>query len=205
MAEKLAVYKKKKGGKLIKQKSDCRLDMNVAYALMNRIKSGKTVYPNNELIPVPYKGEDGEEIIEYVSSGTIRSWCTRENVIPETGEKLKDFLEKVRKEVKLQKQEERRSEMLDNFEKAFLRTSNLRTSQPVRNMFGQLIKDHKGNIVRKENHNLLRIKMDTAKYVTERLSPDRWGKVEKTENKHLIFSLAELRKARDNKEDETQQ
>ncbi len=69
-------------------------------------------------------------------------------------------------------------------------------------MFGQLVRNEDGSIARRENHNVLRIQMDTAKYVTERLDPDRYGKVDKTENKHLHFSLADLRRAKQEQEAE---
>ena len=51
---------------------------------------------------------------------------------------------------------------------------DLKTLQPVVTMIG-ILKDKDGNDIEKENHNLIKIKADTSKFVTERLGKNKWG------------------------------
>jgi hypothetical protein len=76
------------------------------------------------------------------------------------------------------------------------RTLNIRSNVPVRNASGQAVIREDGSIVRRENPELLAIKLKAAQYVTERLAPEHWSKKTEVHGKHLVFSLADLRKAK---------
>lgn len=189
----------KKNGEL--QRKDVKLNKYIAGALREKILKGETLYPNKGKgkHSLSYITEEGEEIREVLSVHTMRDWVKRNNVIPDTGVTLRDYLNKAREEKRTLDRERRAEALVNEAEKVFHRTLKLRTNLPVRNMFGQTIVEE-GRIVRKENHNLLRIKNDTAKYVAERLNPERYGKIEKSENKHFVFSLADLRRQKNARE-----
>ena len=95
--------------------------------------------------------------------------------------------------------------MVVDSEKALRRITKLRTSEVKRNMFGQEITREDGSLVRQENPKLLKIKADTSLKLLERLDPDNYGKVEKNENKHVIFSLSDLRKDKRKMEEEAEE
>lgn len=183
------------------QKASSTLTLPIANALRQRVLDGLPIFSDTNKENLPLMIEKDGEMVEYsLSIRTLNKWIARRNVVKETGDELRTILDEARQELRERKRRERRDKMLEESEAALHRVVRLRTSQPVRNMFGEVIKDENGKIVRKENHNLLRIKTDTAKFITERLDPHNYGKLEKTENKHLVFSLADLRQAHENRE-----
>jgi hypothetical protein len=113
-------------------------------------------------------------------------------------------IEKAREDYIIQKAAKKKKSLIELGTQTLTRTLNLRTSQVQRNMFGGEVTRKDGSLVRKENANLLRIKTDVAKFALERLDPENFGKVDKTENKHLVFSLADLRRAKQKQSEEAQ-
>lgn len=174
------------------QRSDILLDKDIVATLLQRIFAGQTLFPPEGYIFIEREGQEPQKL----KTKTIQKWVERNNVIPETGYTLRDVLDKAREEKRSKEREARQKAMVDEAERAMHRTVRLNTNLPVVGMFG-VVKDENGKIIRKENAALLKVKMDTTQFVLERLNPERYGKVEKTENKHLLFSLSDLRKARD--------
>ena len=187
--KKLRIYKK--NNKL--QRSDTSIDKNVVATLTKMIFSGKTIFPKEGYVPI--ENEEGE-IVREVRVTTIKKWIERNNVIPETGMVLRDVLNDARLEFRRKERERKQKEMIEEAEASLHRTIRLRTNVPVVGMFG-IVKDDKGNIVRKENSQLLKVKMDTAQFLLERLDPEKYGKKETTTNKHLVMSLSDLRRAKE--------
>lgn len=171
-------------------KSNLALTVDIANALANHILAGKPLYPRDGILLIEMA--DGSE--EILSVGTVNSWVGRNVIIPSTNKTLREVIDTARETYRIEKRKKNHEVLIDTAEKEFGRTLKLRTSEVRRNMFGQIMKNEDGSISRKENPQLLRIKMQTAQFVTERLDPQTYGKVEKTENKHLVFSLADLRK-----------
>lgn len=64
--------------------------------------------------------------------------------------------------------------MLDKAEKNLDKFLDLETKEPVITMIGE-IKDKDGNTIMKENSNLMRIKLDTTKFVAERVGRKVYG------------------------------
>ncbi len=184
------------------QRADVTLTPEIACALVQKILSGETIYPPSCKLELLVEKPEGEETI-ILSTNTLARWVERGNVIPGSGNELKAVLNKARADYRTRKREELKDKLLGDAERELNRTLNIRTNIPVRDMFGKTIKNPDGSLVRKENANLLRIKLDAVKYVTERLDPDTYGKVEKTENKHLVFSLADLRRAKQERDNAT--
>lgn len=184
------------------QRSSVTLTKNICIAIRNHILAGKRFSRPEDKVEYIEIGDNGEEIIKTVGYLTANAWISRGNVIPETGEVFRDLIDSYRKELRNLKREKRAEKLIDECEKQFHRTINLRTNLPVRNMFGQLITNDDGTLVRKENHNLLRVKMDTAKYITERLDPDKYAKRPENQNNVVFFDLGSLREAKERAEQE---
>lgn len=182
-----------------RQRSDVTLSKELASALVRLVISGQTLFPSSGRIEVTLPSAEGYKAY-ILSAHTINSWIKRGNVIPETGETLRDVLDKAREDYRTKKEAERRKMMLGEIEQQFHRTLRLRTNLPIRDTLGKTIIRKDGSLVRKENHNLLRVKMDTAKFLAERLSPEIYGKKEKIESNHTVFSLSDLRRAREERD-----
>lgn len=176
------------------QRVDVLLSKEIATALSRKVRAGEPLFTSQGAVGELELILEGGEVLA-IQRNTINAWITRGNVVPETGEPLREILDKAREGFRNSQREKRQKALVDMAEQKMTRTMNLRTTVPIRNMFGQIVKNEDGSVARRENHNVLRIQMDTAKFVTERLDPARYGKVEKTENKHLVFSLADLRRA----------
>jgi len=182
-----------------KQRSDVELSLPIVSALRELILSGKTIYSKTGFIEYFYVDDEGRKNVKEVSKYTIMSWLSRGNVIPETGETLRDVLERTKQEYRTKKQEEIRKGFLSEADRGLKRMLNLRTNVLVRDKSGNKIIDKDtGEFIRREDHNLLRIKMNTAKLVKERLDQKNWGRTKKLGSKPVaIFSLADLRRVKE--------
>ena len=181
------------------QRSDVALTQAIARTLVQRVLMGERLYPPEGQITLVIE-EDSKEKTIVLQTYQIDAWCRRGNVIPGTGNELRGVLEKARKDYRTRKREELTTKMVDDAEAVLNRVLNIRSNVPVRDMFGNTVTNPDGSLVRRENPNLLRIKVDAAKYVTERLDPQIWGKKAKIEGRHLVFSLADLRRAKEEME-----
>lgn len=181
------------------QRGGVLLTQEIAGALVQKVLLGETLYPSEGKLELLVE-DGGEERTLILSCNTIHAWVKRGNVIPGSGNELRAVLNKAREDYRTRKREELKDKILGDAERELNRTLNIRSNIPVRDKFGKVVTNPDGSYVRKENANLLRIKVDTAKYVTERLDPNTWGKTEKTESKHLVFSLADLRRAKEERD-----
>lgn len=193
---KLAVYKK--DGTL--QRSNITLTREIANALSQRIKSGENIFGKGKFIILKLKDEQGQEYPFEMRTGTLITWVTRGNVVPDTGEALRDILNRARREYRLTKREEEREQIGAESEKHFAEVLKLPIMKPATTMFGKPVVDMEGNQVMRPDTEVIKTKTDVAKYATERLIPNVYGKVEKNEHKVVIFDLAELRRAHDEME-----
>lgn len=181
------------------QRADVILDKEIAGALVQKILLGEILFPPKGSLLLSL-GTPEEPRDVSIPVNTVHSWVKRNNVVPETGKTLRDMLDEAREIYRTRKEAERRKMMSTEIEQHFHRVVRLRTNLPVRDMFGKTITREDGSLVRKENAALLREKNNVAMFVAERLMPDVYGKVEKTENKHLVFSLSDLRKAKEERD-----
>lgn len=192
----LAVYKT--NGKL--QRRDNALTREVTGALVHLIKSGKTLFPKGGILTICLEGEDGQEKLVNISCSTIHSWVKRGCVVPETGESLRHLLNQARIDYRTKKREETRERLSAESEKHIEEVLGLKSLEPRVTMSGKLVTDAEGNPVMKHNIEILKIKTDVAKFATERLMPEVYGKADKNKQKVAVFDLAELRRAHDEME-----
>jgi hypothetical protein len=190
------MLKSKNKRKTVKTKSITRLNSDLARAIMNMVLEGETFFNGKT------SNKGSVDVIldtgktQKVARNTIDAWIKRGTIIPGTDVSFRDLWFETRNRRKEIVREERREQMLDESEKVLQKTLSVETNLPVRNIFGQTMVEN-GEIVKKENHNLLRIKTDTAKFVAERLNSQYYGNKVETNNRHLVFSLAELRKMKE--------
>lgn len=183
---------------LARQRADVSLTKELASALVRLVLSGKSIFPLMGVLEVVLSGDDGYKTY-CISTNTINSWVKRGNVIPETGETLRDVLDKARETYRTNQIEQRRVKMVEEAEKRMHRVLKLRTNQPVIGVRG-VIRDENGDIVRRENVSLLRTQMDTARFVTERLASEHYSKAKKEESNTPAFSLSALRRYKEERD-----
>lgn len=178
-----------------KQRSDIALTLDIANALVGLIMNGKNLYSQDILeLEVP----DAEQDIKLlkISRGTLNSWLTRRNIIPDTEDTLFAVLEQAKSNYRIKKSERRKEKVIELAEQKLSRLMHLRTSQVVRNSYGQTIQRQDGSIVKKENVQLLKTQVDAIKFVLERLNPEVYGR---NQEKVIVnnFSLADLRREKE--------
>lgn len=69
----------------------------------------------------------------------------------------------------------------------------METEKPAYTMFGKPIKDENGNPVMRDLNKRIEAQVELTKFVLERKGG--WVKTDKLVGKHLLFSLADLRRA----------
>lgn len=178
-----------------KQRSDIALTLDIANALVELIMNGKNLYSQDILeLEVP-DSEQGTKLLK-ISRGTLNSWLTRRNIIPDTEDTLFAVLEQAKSNYRIKKSERRKEKVIELAEQKLSRLMHLRTSQVVRNSYGQTIQRQDGSIVRKENVQLLKTQVDAIKFVLERLKPEVYGR---NQEKVVVntFSLADLRREKE--------
>ncbi|MFA5996954.1 MAG: hypothetical protein WC791_00535 [Candidatus Paceibacterota bacterium] len=183
-------------GNNMRQRSDVSLSKEVASALMQLILSGKSLFPPSGKIEVMVQVEGCYKAC-ILSSNTVNSWVKRGTIIPETEEVLRDVLDRARETYRTRNNEEKKKRMLCELEKHFYRTIKLRTDIPLRDRSGKVIQKEDGSLILQENPELLKVKMKTAMFLAERLMPEIYGKKDKVVSKQSVFSLSELRSAKE--------
>ncbi len=181
------------------QRSDVELTKEVAVTLVQNILLGAKLLTkaNEKRGYIEILNNEGNVVkIQY---NTLRMWVVRNNVIPETGSALRDLLDGAREEYRNAQNREMDKKREAVIDKELNKVMAIKTKEPVIGMFG-VIKDREtGKVVMKHNVKLLSEKMKNVRFLAERLFPHRYGKVERSENKHVHFSLSDLRKFEEDK------
>lgn len=174
----------------VKQRADILLNLSVAYAIKKYIFNGGNINPKKGYFYV-YVNEGGTNKPIKIRTSTYYSWIRRGNVIPETGQTFKRFINEVFTEYRTEKNIKKVEEMIDEAEEALLEISRIHTKIPLRDKSGNEIKDNKkGGVVKVESPELLKIKLDLSKFVLERLDPVKYNNKFniKTEYKEVLLS-----------------
>lgn len=175
------------------QRSDNALTSEVAGALAQLVLSGEKLFPGKGTTGHIELQVEGQEAPILLSRSTLKSWIQRGNVLSD-GNSLRDILDKAKEAHRARKRKEiddMREEMIDA---KFNRVLSMRTKEPVMGRAGVIKHPETGKPLMKENTNLLSEQMRNVRFLAERQFPDRYGKKDKTENKHLVFSLSDLRR-----------
>ena len=175
------------------QRSDVALTKEVVNALTRSVRESGSVITRADQARGYVTVPTGENTLQ-IRVGTLQSWIARETVIPETGQILREVLDAAREEYRVNRRrqiDEAREEIID---KKFNRAISMRTKEPVVGMFGVVKDPTTGEPMYRENVKLLAEQMKNVRFLAERQFPERYGKVERGEHKHLVLSLSDLRK-----------
>lgn len=188
-----------------KQRIDVELSEAVANALVERVLQGLPLYLDEGALELSTEGG----IVE-IPRGTMTTWVTRGNVIPETGRRLRDVLDDARIEKKRIQREERQAEIIENGELALqelvkipitsgrMITTKYKTKRgkkgeaPVYVPYGKVETDFEG-----VNPKLAEAKIKALTFGLERLEPNRYGAKLDAKHTHMVFSLSDLRRAKE--------
>lgn len=179
----------------MKQRRDVSLSTPLINALVQRVLSGQTLYPQGGLEVCIPEGENGSKCFK-ISRGTLNSWITRGNVVPETGEPLKAILDKARESYRINTLIEKEQELIRQAEEQLYRVVKARTKVPIRSITGEVVREADGSIAYREDPQLLRSTIKAAIYILERLDPQKWGRETKS-TPDSTWSLNELRAIKD--------
>ena len=178
------------------QRSDINLSLTIANAIRKHILSGFNLYNKEGYIELFIPEYNNTTPIK-ISSGTLNSWITRGNVIPETGQELRAFINRTKEEYRLKIKEQRKDDIVDMAERKLNKILNLRTSQVIIDSQGNKVTDeHTGRFAREENTKLLAIQIKTIKYVLDRLDKISYGDLLNDGNP-VAFNLSSLRKTKE--------
>lgn len=171
-----------------KQRRDIVLNIEIANAIREYILSGSKIYSKKGFIEI-YTYPHNEEKALILRTSTINSWITRRNTIPEIGVSLKDYINSAKEEYRIKKENELKKILTDLARLKIKRLMKLKTSKVLRDKNGVILLDEDGYPIKKENITLLKLQIDTAKFLFERLYLSPHALDENTG-----FSLADLRK-----------
>jgi len=175
------------------QRRGVKLSLNIANALRERIFRGKTLYPKQGFFHVYLPSKGAVNPIK-ISNGTLSTWITRANVIPEIGTPLRAFLATAREEYRIEKNDKKIHMLLEEAEIKISEMLKINTKIPLTDKNGNGVIDKEtGEYIYYEDAQLLNVQLNLAKFVLDRLGGF------KRSNKHFkkeypkIFSLSDLR------------
>lgn len=191
------------------QREDIKLSLAIASALRERIFSGESVYPAKGESFALQIGEGEEKSIVNVSHWNVLDWVKRGNVIPENGKTLRAYLDEARLEYRTEKEAERRAEIREIAETRLLEITSipLKTGADVLKTYRK--KDGAMVLTGEEhqsygagaNPKTLETVLKGVMFGLERLAPEQYSPKSSVTSTNLhIFSLADLRKAKDERD-----
>jgi PAS domain-containing protein len=155
----------------VKQRGDTTLNRETATALLQMVFNGQSIFSKQaekeRYITLP----DGSKI----PYRTVNSWIQRRNVVPETGERLKDILKRAKEEYRRRAREQREEEILDQIEEKFSEILSINPYYPVKDKDGNIVYDKSGDIVYDMDANLLRTQLNAAKFIWDRIGPEKYN------------------------------
>jgi hypothetical protein len=190
------MLKTKKQAKIAQKSSNIKLSREIAGAITKMVLDGFTFFTSDNKGSIDVLLPNGKK--ESLKRTTIHTWIKRGTIIPGTQTSFREIWNEAQKQRKELVRIERQEAMIEEAEKVFQKTLKLKTNLEVRDIFGNPVRDPKtGRDVKKENHNLLRIKTEMAKFIAERLDAPHYSPKTESKAQLLVFSLAELRKMKE--------
>lgn len=186
------------------QRADITLNLNIANAIRNHVLSGGKTYDKQGFIEITIR-EDNQNIRLKIRTGTLNSWITRGNVIPETGVELKQFIDEAKEDYRIKMKEQLKDKLVQLAERKAYRALNLRSNRVVRDPQGnKMIDKDTGLYVRQEDVKLLAVQMNIAKYILDRLDKINFGR-QSEKDTIVSFDLGGLREAKERLDNENSQ
>lgn len=169
-------------------RSDIALTQEVVDAIVDRVRHGKQITKrNSRCLILDYK--EGQEP---VPTSTYTSWLRR-GTIPLSSKdnlSLQELVDGARREYRGHLQ----ADMLKRAEQVLSEHLDMKTTEQAVhkriNRDGEVELRNGSRIIPK----LVETKQRTAEFVAKKLDPQTYGDKVQTDNRHLVFSLSELRK-----------
>lgn len=184
-----------------KQRTDVQLTEAVARTLGEMILAGESIHPRKGKLQITTITEEGLPQTEELSVNTLEKWISRGNVIPETGQSLRAYLDEKRDEKRTETEQARQSAIRENAEKRLEELSGIKI-KPIESK-----KTYKYNpitgekfLVKEEtiegSAKLAEVVVKGLQFGLERLNPQRYGPKAEVQHNHFVFDLVKLREAR---------
>jgi hypothetical protein len=109
-------------------------------------------------------------------------------------------LDKAREEYRTIKEAEIYKKRREIIDAKFNRAISIRTREPVMGLSGPVVDKETGKPMTRENVKMFAEQMKNVRWLAERLDPERYGKVKRGEPRKLVFSLADLRRAKEQRD-----
>jgi|GEM_PF-1050159 len=188
-----------KNGKRIRK--DSLLFAEVAHEIADMVRETGSIFSHQKdgFLKVMLTDGDGKKVPVNIKHSTVQHWSKNNCITNDTGENFSDLIAQARLDFKAKRREALQDEMLTLAELNLHKVLAMKTKLPVISANGKMITNEKGKEIKREDAKLLKIQADTAMSIAERFD-SRYQKTEKTENKHVVFSLSALRATVENKE-----
>lgn len=186
-----------------KQRTDVTLTAAIASAMVAKVLAGQTLYPEDGVMRLTVM-EGNTEIVEEVSVNTYTGWLRRDTVIPGENRLLRSALEEARVERKRLEREARQVNMIEIAEQGLAEVVRIPITHGKRTTRRFRANDETGEMEERgytetqtegADPELVAAKVRGISFALERLEPIRYGARLSTENKHVVFSLPEIRRA----------
>jgi hypothetical protein len=184
------------------QRKDVVLNLHIAHKLRDRLLNGIPMLDYKHPKGSRFDWQEGGETKSvWVKPFHYDAWIRNGNAIPETGEILREFIDKAKAERREIVSAKRRMRILENSERAMEEMSNGVKAKKVRkikkvNEQGEMVVV--GEI--EEIEDKPEVQAGMIRYATERLDSKNYGNKSEVKNSHLVFSLGDLRMVRDTHE-----
>lgn len=189
----------------IEKRVGVSLTQEVAHSIIKSILSGEKYYysDKNLIILREDNVREGEISRSYsFPRSTYDNWIFRNSIVPETGRTLKSMIEEAREKYAVIKRKKEIKQRVATSEKALDEILALpihytsitrRMKRGVNDKMMEVGRETRKDI----SAPLVHAKTKLLSMALERLDPENYGKTEKTQNTHVVFSLADLRQHRE--------
>ena len=192
-----------------KQRIDVALTAEIANALVKKVLAGETMYPEEGYMTVSI-GEGETRRTEEVRVGTLTTWITRNVVIPGDGRTLRSALDEAREERKSIVREQRQKDIIENAEQglAELVRIPIKSGKQIETRFRRDPVTGVYNATGKTeiefegvNPKLAEAKIKALTFGLERLDAPKYASKSSVQNTHMVFSLSELRRVKERRDE----
>lgn len=179
------------------------LTQDIARSIVQAILSGERYYSDKDRKVFIHVANSAGEVEEVVfSANTYDNWIKRETIVPDTPKTLKALIEEAReKRLAIQRKKNMKQRVLAS-ERALdqllaLPIEYTRVDRVIKRDENGKLKEIKRLTSKDISAPLVTAKINGLKFALERLDPENYGDKSEVKHAHVIFSLADLRKHRE--------
>lgn len=192
------------------QRADVGLTLAIANTLGQMVLDGITLHPGVGKLKLVAEGKNVE-----LSRRQVNNWMTRQTVIPETGQTLRSFLDEKYEEKRVKRDQAEQNTIRETAQSALaeivaLPNHNEMTETRLRPLEGEpatqtidgIVYEIRGKTIESGvNPKIVEAKTKALTFALERLNPERYSPRLETRNTHLVFSLADLARAKERRDE----